>query len=209
MLALQKSNKKISSRRQINIKGVQDGILMLPNKQYRLVLEASSINFELKSEEEQDALIDTYESFLNSLPCAVQIIVRVRELDMSGYLTELKTKKNSEQKAIYREQLTNYIDFVKGLVADNKILSRKFYVILPYRSEDDDLLAAKERLLLNSDMVRKGLMRLGVHTRALNSIEILDLFHSFYNPARSKRQPITEQVVRMLSSSVVKGERHA
>lgn len=75
MSILQKSNKKASARQQINIKGVKDGVLMLPRNQYRVVYEVSSINFELKSEDEQDALIDTYESFLNSLPCPLQSLL--------------------------------------------------------------------------------------------------------------------------------------
>ncbi|MFO0971391.1 MAG: hypothetical protein U0520_03545 [Candidatus Saccharimonadales bacterium] len=63
MFALQKSKTKSNSRQQIAIKGVRDGILILPGNQYRAVLEVSSLNFELKSEEEQDAIIDTYEAF--------------------------------------------------------------------------------------------------------------------------------------------------
>ena len=82
MFALQKSKTKASSRAQINIKGVRDGILLLPHNQYRVVLEVSSLNFELKSEEEQDAIIDTYESFLNSVGSNLQILIRTREIDM-------------------------------------------------------------------------------------------------------------------------------
>ena len=65
MFALQKSKSKTSSRNQIAIKGVRDGVLMLPNNEYRAILQVSSLNFGLRSEEEQDAIIDIYESFLN------------------------------------------------------------------------------------------------------------------------------------------------
>lgn len=201
MFALQKSNKKASSRRQIDIKGVRDGVLLLPNHQYRAALEVSSLNFELKSEAEQDALIDTYESFLNSLPCPLQIIVRIRELDMSKYLADLQARHSGEKEEVYKAQLENYSEFVQGLVDDNKILSRRFYVVLPYGAKDDDFSAAKERLTLNADLVAKGLMRMGMQTRQLGSLEILDLFHSFYNPAQAKSQPITESVARLLNSS--------
>lgn len=101
MFTLRKSDKKVSSRQQINIKGVRDGVLLLPRNQYRMVLEVSSLNFELKSEDEQDALIDTYESFLNSLPCPLQILVRTRELDMSKYLADLKTRHADEKENVY------------------------------------------------------------------------------------------------------------
>lgn len=206
MSILQKS-RKASARQQINIRGVKDGILMLPRNQYRMVLEVSSVNFELKSEEEQDALIDTYESFLNSLPCPLQIVVRIRELDMSKYLADLQSRLADEKEQVYQDQINNYSDFVQSLVADNKILSRHFYVVLPFAAKDGDFAAVKEQLTINSDIVSKGFMRLGVRTRQLESLEILDLFQSFYNPEQAKMQPITERVVRLLSSSYVRGEK--
>ena len=205
MFALQKSAKKASARQQINIKGVRDGILLLPRNQYRLAIEVSSVNFELKSEDEQDALIDTYESFLNSLPCPLQIIVRVRELDMSKYLADLQARLDDEKEEIYQSQIRNYSEFVQDLVADNRILSRHFYVVLPYTA--DDFATAKEQLANNSDLVSKGLMRLGMRTRQLGSLEVLDLFHTFYNPAQAKNQPITERVVQLLNSSYTQGAK--
>lgn len=204
MSILQKSDKKASARQQINIKGVKDGVLLLPRNQYRIALEVSSVNFELKSEDEQDALIDTYESFLNSLPCAVQIIVRIRELDMSKYLADLESRLSNEKEPIYQAQIRNYGEFVSDLVADNRILSRHFYVVVPY--EADDFVTAKEQLTINSDIVSKGLMRMGMRTRQLGSLELLDLFHTFYNPAQAKRQPITERVVQLLNSSYIRRE---
>lgn len=203
MSILQKSNKKASARQQINIKGVRDGVLMLPNNQYRVAMEVSSVNFQLKSSDEQDALIDTYESFLNSLPCALQIIVRIRELDMTKYLADLNTRLQDEPEPIYQDQIRNYSEFVGDLVTDNHILSRHFYAVLPYTA--DDFATAKEQLIINSDIVSKGFTRLGMRTRQLGSLEILDLFHSFYNPAEAKRQPITERVVQLLNSSYTRG----
>lgn len=205
MAILQKSNNRASARRQIDIKGVRDGILMLDDNQYRTVYEVSSVNFELKSEEEQDILIDTYESFLNSLPCPLQIIVRIRELDMSKYLDDLQSRLSEEKEEIYRSQIEDYSSFVQDLVADNSILSRHFYVVLPFSAKGADFDTAKERLLINGDIVGKGLMRLGVRTRQLGSLEVLDLFHSFYNPTQAKHQPITEEVARLVNSTYVKG----
>lgn len=202
MSILRKSNHKASAREQIDIEGVQDGVLLLPKHQYRTVLEVSSVNFELKSEAEQDALIDTYESFLNSLPCAVQIIVRLREMDMSNYLADLKATRAHEEEAVYRDQIDAYSEFVQSLVADNRILSRHFYAVLPYSA--DDFATAKEQLLGNADLVAKGFMRLGMRTRHLDSLEILDLFHSFYNPAQAKAQPITERVVQLLNNEYIR-----
>src|SRR5581483_8437316 len=96
MSVLQKSTRKASARSQIDIKGVKDGILMLPGEQYRAILTVSPINFELKSEDERDAIIDTYESFLNSVGCPLQILVRTREIDMDKYLNDLEASKDHE-----------------------------------------------------------------------------------------------------------------
>jgi hypothetical protein len=180
-------------------------MLLLPHNQYRVVIEASPVNFELKSEEEQDALIDTYESFLDSLPCPLEIVVRIRELDMDKYLADIQELLHEEKETIYRDQIENYTEFVQSLVADNKILSRHFYVVLPYTARDFD--TAKEQLSLNADMVSKGLMRLGMRTRQLTNLELLDLFHTFYNPAQAKRQPISDQVAELLNSSYIQKEQ--
>ena len=204
MSILQKTRSHASSRQQINIRGARDGILLLPRNHYRLVLEVSSVNFELKSEAEQDALIDTYESFLNSLPCPLQILVRIRELDMDKYLADLEMRLQGEKEEIYQQQITHYSAFVQRLVANNKILSRRFYIVLPYDAASDDFDAAKEQLSLNADLISKGLQRLGMRTRLLPSLEILDLFHSFYNPTQAKRQPLSEQVTQLLSSSYIR-----
>ncbi len=205
MSILQKSKKKASARQQINIKGVRGNMLLLPRNRYRVVIEVSPVNFELKSEEEQDALIDTYESFLDSLPCPLEIVVRIRELDMDKYLSDIQELLSEEKEAIYRDQIENYTEFVQGLVADNKILSRHFYVVLPYTARDFD--TAKEQLSLNADMVSKGLARLGIQTRRLTNIELLDQFHTFYNPTQAKQQPISDQVAELLNNSYIRKEQ--
>jgi hypothetical protein len=190
---------KASSRKQIDLKGVRDGILILPNNKYRLALELSSINFELKSEAEQDALIDTYQSFLNSLATSLQIIVRVRELDMDKYLEDVKARGEQETEDIYKQQTDNYCDFVRTLITKNKILTRHFYVVLPYDQKEKDFDVIREQLSLSADIVTKGLARMGMQARTLDSLEILDLFYSFYSPHGAKRQPLKEQTLQLIS----------
>ena len=202
MSILRKSNNKLSSRRQIAIQGVEDGILSLPGNKHRIVLEASSINFELKSEDEQDALIETYQNFLNSLSCPLQIIVRVREMDIDTYLDDFRLRSGRETKKIYRDQMQNYAEFVQSLIKKNKILSRHFYVVIPYTAKETRNVAMiEEQLRLNMDIVSKGLARLGVHTRQLNSLEVLDLFYVFYNSKQAKRQSISEQTMKHLKEA--------
>jgi hypothetical protein len=198
---LKKSNSKVSSRQQIKIDGVRNGILLLPKRQHRLVLESSSINFELMSEDEQDALIDTYQNFLNSLNTGFQIFVRIREMDMDKYLENFKSRMNEKDEKVYKTQADNYMEFISGLVSNNKILTRKFYIILPYKADTNDFNVAYEQLKLQADIVAKGLGRLGMQVRKLNSIEILDLFYSFYSPGQAKRAPLRNQTIQLLKEA--------
>lgn len=210
MLGLQKSKTKVSSRGQIAIKGVRDGILTLPNNEYRAILQVSSLNFELRSEEEQDAIIEIYESFLNSVGTNLQIIVRTREIDMDRYLDDLNERLKSETVLIYQTQLQNYDEFIRTLIADNKILTRHFYIVIPYKAPgrtDFDLVS--EQMKIKIDIVAKGIARIGMHTSQLNSLEALDLFYSFYSPVQAKIQPLTEQALQIIHTALTqKGEKH-
>lgn len=204
MFALQKSKSKTSARYQIAIKGVRDGILILPNNEYRAILQVSSLNFELRSEEEQDAIIDIYESFLNSVGSSLQILVRTREIDMDKYLADLGERLDDEREEIYRTQLQNYDEFIRSLITTNKILTRHFYIIVPYKptgKADFDLI--REQLNLKLDIVAKGMTRLGMHSDQLTSLEALDLFYSFYSPAQAKIQPLTEQALQIIRTALV------
>src|SRR5258708_4400608 len=135
MFHFPKLNKKISSRRQIQIKEVKDNILILPNKEYRTIIETSSVNFELKSEAEQDVLIDSFQNFLNSLSCPLQILIRIREIDVDQYIEEIMKKQEDEKEMVYKTQMKNYTEFIQTLIKGNKILSRRFYIIIPYQSK--------------------------------------------------------------------------
>lgn len=207
MSASVKPKSKASSRQQIAINGARDGILLLPNHQYRAILEVSSLNFELKSEDEQDAIIDTYESFLNSVGSSLQILIRTREIDMDGYLADLRGRFEGETEQIYRDQLEHYDEFIRSLIQTNKILTRHFYIVVPYSGSDKtDFELVKEQLDLTVDIVAKGMMRLGMHARRLTSLEALDLFYSFYNPAQAKAQPLTDRALSLIHTELTKGE---
>ncbi len=207
MSVLKKSKTKTSARQQIAIEGVRDGMLILPGNQYRAILEVSSLNFELRSEEEQDAIIDTYESFLNSVGSSLQILVRTREIDMDKYLADLTERLDYEAEEIYRSQLKNYDEFIRSLITTNKILTRHFYIIVPYKPTDNaEFELIREQLNIKLDIVAKGMMRLGMHTTQLTSLEVLDLFYSFYSPAQAKIQPLTDQALQLIHTALVERE---
>jgi hypothetical protein len=203
MWLLNKSKTSLSARNQIQIKEVKDGILVLPGKEYRAVIETSSINFELKSEEEQDVLIDGFQNFLNSLPFPIQILVRVREVDIDRYLDRTAKLKTKEKEKVYQNQIDNYCDFIKNLVAGNKILSRRFFLIIPYQQEvkEKDFSLIKEQLKLSIDIITHGIEKLGMKAKQLPSLELLDLFYCFYNPDQAKTQALNKETLKALSQN--------
>lgn len=205
-----KSARKGSARSQIDIEAVENNTLKLSRGRYCKILSVNSINFELKSEDEQDAIIDTFESFLNSVGCPLQIIMRTREVDMDNYLSELQDRLENETEVVYKKQLKNYNQFIESLVQDNKILTRHFYVIVRHDAphKTDQGLAA-EQLALKVDIVTKGLARLGIHAKELNDLAILDLFYSFYSPSQAKLQPLHDRALRLLHSDLITREAMA
>lgn len=199
MWLLNKSKNKISSRQQIQIKEIRDGILILPNNQYRTFIETSSINFELKSQEEQDVIIDNFQHFLNSLPYSLQILVRVREIDIDSYLEKILKSKQKEEEKVYKDQIDNYCEFVKNLIAGNKILSRHFYISIPYNhtEQEKDFNLIKERAYLNREIVLKGLEKLGIKIKVLDSLDIINLFYSSYNNVQTKNHELKKESIEI------------
>jgi hypothetical protein len=165
-----------------------------------MILESSSINFELKSEEEQDVIIDSFQNFLNALPCPLEILVRVREVDVDKYVEDLEMMGKKEKEVIYKDQINAYSSFVKKLVSGNTILSRRFYIVIPYSNKENmaDWKTIKEHLNLNRDIVVKGLEKMQIKAKTLSSLEIINLFYSFYNSESIKTQPISKESLEAL-----------
>lgn len=187
-----KFTSKQSSRVQMQIKEVKDGILCLPNNEYRGVIQTSAVNFELKSTLEQDVLIDSFENFLNALPCHIQVLVRTREVDVDEYLASVSEKLKNETETVYKKQLASYQIFIKKLIAGNKILSRKFYLIYSYQSSEEfDIV--KEQMQLLQNILIQGLERLSMKAKPLSTIDILKLFYAFYNPTLAKIQELSAE----------------
>jgi hypothetical protein len=123
---------------------------------------------------------------------------------MDKYLSDLSERLIDEDESIYHQQLKNYHEFIKSLIQSNKILTRRFYIVVPHSvSGKPDYDLVKEQLGLTVDIVAKGMMRLGMHARQLSSLEVLDLFYSFYNPSQSKLQPLNERAMQMIYTTLI------
>ncbi len=118
---------------------------------------------------------------------------------MDKYLAGFQARLQEETEDVYKAQVENYTEFVKSLITTNKILTRHFYIVVPFSGRENDFDVVTEQLNLNVDIVSKGLTRMGMQSRKLTSLEILDLFYSFYSPAQAKRQPLSQQTMQLLT----------
>lgn len=190
---------RATARKQIAIKEVRDDILVMPHGFYASVIQTSSVNFELKSEEEQDVLLDKYSQFLNSLPQNIQILVRIRELDIHNYLSSISS--NNDE---YLDQVEDYKKFVSGLVSGNKIMTRRFYIVIPLHSSSKDFSTIKEQLNLHTDIVIKQLELLQMKAHRVNGIDLLNLFFELYNPHKN-----TSDNIHVLAKEKILGNNYA
>lgn len=208
MFKFQIFNKKGSSIDQIGIQDIRSGIVKINNYKYFTIIQTSSINFQLKNESEQDNVIDIYEGFLNSLNFPIQILIRTREMDIDDYLGSINQKITKEKNSIYLQNLKEYKNFVLELVSQNKILSKFFYLIIPIElDQGQEFNLVKKQLELRIELIQKNLKKLNIISFPLDSLAIIDLFYSFYNPIKAKIQPIILDQFNIQDTPISKKEK--
>ncbi|MBX4211442.1 MAG: hypothetical protein KW806_01450 [Candidatus Yanofskybacteria bacterium] len=192
----------------IDIKEVRDSVLVMRNGSLRMVIEVSAINFELRSEEEQTAILQNFQRFLNSIDFPVQIVVNSRRFDISEYIKTISEAAGQLTNELLKAQAVEYGKFIEELSKLSNIMSKKFYIVVPFyvievakgkgifdsvrnllKSSPKDqslpeekLQAYKTQLLQRADLVFDGLVGLGLKTRILEDQEIMQLFYELYNP---------------------------
>jgi phage gp36-like protein len=129
-------------------------------------------------------------------------VQKVRALDLDDYLNDFEKKKSDEKTEVYKKQIDGYVKYVKSLVKTNKILARQFYIIIPYRAKQKESMdTVREQLANHLSIVEKGLGNVGIKSRLLGSLEVLDLFYSSYNAKDAKQQPLTKQTISLLQKN--------
>ncbi len=198
-----------TSQQFIPIQEIRDGVVILKGGEMRSVLICSSINFDLKSEDEQTAIISQYQSFLNSLDFSLQIFVQSRKFNVLPYLTTLEERLKGELNELIRVQIREYIQFVKSFTESTNIMSKQFFAVVPYtpsvfNTKKNGLAALvgkksatttanskenmeqfeenRSQLEQRESVVVQGLSRLGVRTLRLGSEELVELFYKLFNP---------------------------
>lgn len=200
-------NSGTSTQKYVDVEEVKDGTIVLKDGSLRAVLLVSSINFDLKATEEQDSIVHQYQNFLNSLDFPIQIMVSSRKLNINPYLDYLKKKESQLSNELLIFQLNEYQNFIKNLAEVSNIMSKFFYVVVPFHPVEnvktglfDRLLGAsntqmtiarrrelfdtyKNQLWQRVDHISAGLSGTGVKVVPLKTEELIELLYNSYNPS--------------------------
>ncbi len=195
-----------STQKHVPIAEIRDDIIIMKDGTMRSILMVSSINFALKGEDEQNALIAGYVSFLNTLSFPLQIVIQSRPLNLDNYLLGLKNMEKQQMNQLLRMQIADYHDFLKELLDLGEIMTKKFFVTVPYNPAGDlkktfwqralSLFSAAQIITLNKerfnkqkddllkrvDLVISGLSSLGLSVVQLDTQSLIELVYNSYNP---------------------------
>ncbi|OHA17156.1 MAG: hypothetical protein A3H57_03890 [Candidatus Taylorbacteria bacterium RIFCSPLOWO2_02_FULL_43_11] len=116
----------------VSIKEIRDGVVILKDNSMRLVILTTSVNFALKSEDLQQAIIAQFQNFLNSLDFSVQIFIQSRRFDIEPYLVQLEERHKSQLNELMKIQTREYINFIRDFTENTNIMSKHFFVVIPY-----------------------------------------------------------------------------
>ncbi len=206
-----------STQLYMRIAEIRDDTIVLKNGGLRAVLTVGSINVNLKSEEEQNSLAAAYQNFLNSLEFPVQVIVRSKKLDISNYLSKLKTIGKNQKNELLRNQVFEYTEYIRKLVEFADIMEKQFYVVIPYdpvRTKSasifgqfwdyihpaDSVTAFQKRqkefgrivkaLNQHVESVKSNLENCGLTVSQMPTAELIEMFYGIYNPLTARQQQI-------------------
>lgn len=200
----------------LELQDIKEGILVLKNSDLRGVLMVSSINFALKSTQEQEAIIYSFQSFLNSLDFPCQIIIQSRKINITPYLDSLKSLEAQQPNELLKSQTASYVDFIKELVKGDSVMTKNFYVVVPYalssvlgakaasqpfnvsayfnkkntsgapKMSEEDFEKCKNQLWQRMEFLALGLKRCGLDSVPLTTPELIELFWSLHHPDQAE-----------------------
>ena len=212
------NNNPISSTTQkfLDIAEIREDTVVMRDGTLRAVLMVSSINFSLKSEEEQNAIIAQYVGFLNNIDFPLQIVVQSRELSIENYMNTLKQKEKEQTNELLKIQTSGYIQYILELISIGKIMSKRFYIIIPYnplsdkhksfmasmgevfkpattiKMKDSRFKRLKKELELRIENVVGGLNSIGLNSIQLDTQSLIELYYNTYNPQTSMNEKLAD-----------------
>ncbi|PJE74531.1 MAG: hypothetical protein COV01_00660 [Candidatus Taylorbacteria bacterium CG10_big_fil_rev_8_21_14_0_10_41_48] len=193
----------------VPIKEIRQGVIILKDDSLRAAVIASSLNFALKSVDEQQSIIFQFQNFLNSLDFSVQIFMQSRKLDIRPYIALLEGRLKEQVDDLMKIQTREYIEFVKNFTENSNIMTKTFFVVVPYSPAaikggvsgvfgKKDQSTASEKKIADFEenrsqleqrvsVVTQGLARCGIRTVQLGTEEIVELFYKIFNPGDTEK----------------------
>ena len=192
-----------ASQHFVPIKDIHDDVVVLKDGQMCMILLASSINFALKSADEQQAILGQFQSFLNSIDFSLQIYIQSRRLDIRPYMEILRKRETSQDNDLMRVQLREYMEFINTFTTQVDIMTKNFFVVVPYTAislevkgfsrflktspekearAHDKFFEDRTQLEQRVSVVEQGLSRIGIRTAPLGTEELTELFYHIFNP---------------------------
>lgn len=194
----------------IPIKDIRNGVIVLNNGDLRMMLMTSSLNFGLKSSDEQAAILLQFQNVLNSIEFPIQISIQSKRLDIKPYLKMLEEREHAQLIDAMKIQVHEYISFIRDFTSRTNIMSKNFFIIIPYsggasvgskssgglgalfgkkpeqrkmnESEIASFEEARIQLEQRASIIEQGLARCDLRTIRLGTEEITELFYKKFNP---------------------------
>ena len=197
-----------STQQFIPVDQIKEGVMILKSGAIRGIVMVSSLNFALKSDDEQTAILLQFQNFLNSLDFSCQILIHSRRINIVGYLDKLKKIEEKEDNELLKIQIAEYRKFIESLMAGGSIMRKIFYIVVPFTllekqegaSEkkqrfsakipvltEEDFQRCKIQLLQRVEFVALGLRRCGLQAVPLTTPELIELLWGFYHPLEAER----------------------
>ncbi len=186
----------------VPVKEIRNGVIVLTDGGYRGVVMCSSVNFALKAADEQRAITEGFQNFLNTLDFSIQIVVNSRKMDLRPYLALLEEKAPLQKTELMRIQLREYMEFIRSFAGQTNIMTKSFYIVVPYTPQTTIAKAAgflrrgrgvgatpeinfeedRAQLEQRVSLVAAGLSGTGVRTVPLGTEEVIELLYRAFNP---------------------------
>ncbi len=195
----------------VPVQEIRDGVVILRGGGMRSVVLASSLNFALKSADEQSSILFQFQNFLNSLDFPIQIVVQSKKLDIRPYIALLEGRYKEQITELMKIQVREYIDFIRTFVENTNIMTKSFFVVVPYdppimttsnnpiskflpkkqggatSTIDEQFQEYRTQLEQRVSVIEQGLVRCGVRTAELGTEEVVELFYKLFNPGETEK----------------------
>ncbi len=206
----------VSTQKYLDIAEIKEDTVIMRDGTLRAVILVSSINFALKSEDEQNAIISAYVNFLNNFDFPLQIVIQSRELNIDHYIEALRQKEKEQTNELLKIQTAEYIQYITEFISMSRIMNKRFYVVVTYNPLSDkqkrfisrfiDVLRpatlikmkGEKFLLRRSELTRRvediinGLSSTGLNAVQLDTQSLIELFYNTYNPGTSANQKMVD-----------------